>query len=108
MNSKPRSVIITGANKGIGYHLVASLLSGTTPYNIILAARSKENGEKALSQLKAAHPKSVSTVDFRQLDLDNSASRHAFTDWVRNTLGTFDVLVDNAAIGSLVETNNKN
>ena len=98
-SSKTRSIIITGANKGIGYAIIDSLLKDTTSYNIILTARSVENGQKALEELKKSHPQSSSQVSFQQLDLDDAKSQDAFVDWAKNTLGTYDILVDNAGIG---------
>lgn len=104
-SSKPRTLIITGANKGIGYAIVESLLKGPTAYNIILTARNVENGQKALETLKQSHSQSASTVAFHQLDLDNESSQDSFVEWVKKDLGTFDILVNNAGIASRTPTN---
>ena len=43
-----RTLLITGANKGIGLAIVDKLLSETTPYDIILTSRDVKLGEAAI------------------------------------------------------------
>ena len=94
-----RKIVVTGANKGIGYQIVDTLLaSTTTPYDIILTARNPALGQKALEALQVKYPKSPSKVIFHQLDVNDDASISSFADWIRTTQGKIDVLVNNAAI----------
>ena len=54
-----RTILVTGANKGIGYVTVERFLSESTPYDIILTSRDVKLGEKAIETLQAKHPKSI-------------------------------------------------
>ena len=100
-----RTVIVTGANKGIGYSIVETLLQGETPYDIILAARNVKLGEEAQASLAQKHPSSVSKVTFRQLNIDDVASVDEFVDWIKSARhGKVDVLVNNAGIADPKET----
>ena len=54
-----RTILITGANKGVGYVTVGRFLSESTPYDIILTSRDVKLGEKALTTL----PKTLQHFD---------------------------------------------
>jgi len=93
-----RNLLITGANKGVGFGIVEKLVSDPTPYDIILTSRNAELGEKALSTLREKHPKSTSTLTYHQLDLDDDQSIENIVPWIQKTFGKLDILVNNAAI----------
>ena len=93
-----RKIVVTGSNKGIGYSIIEILLASNTPYELILTARNPTLGEKAIETLRAKYPKSLSKLIFRQLDISDEKSVSSFVEWVKNTLGKLDVLVNNAAI----------
>ena len=101
--SQKRNLLITGANKGLGYGTVEKLLSESTPYNITLTARNTALGEKAVSTLREKYSNSVSTLTFHQLDVDNEKSIDELVSWVQKTQGKLDVLVNNAGIGAPTE-----
>ena len=48
---KSLRVIVTGANKGIGYGIVEKFLTASHPYHVIMACRTIENGEDAKKKL---------------------------------------------------------
>ncbi len=96
--TSPRKIVVTGSNKGIGYSIIETLLASATPYELILAARNPTLGEKAVETLRAKYPNSLSKLIFRQLDVSNDASIFSFAEWIKNTLGKIDVIVNNAAI----------
>lgn len=93
-----RTILVTGANKGIGYGIVEMLLSGSTPYDIILTSRDVTRGEKAVSTLQSKYSKSPSTLVYHQLEVNEDKSVDALVSWVGNTFGKLDVLVNNAGI----------
>jgi len=98
LSSQTRSLLITGANKGIGYAIVEKLIAGSTPYDIILTSRDPKLGEKALVALRAKYPNTSSKLTFHQLDINDEKSVSEIISWVEKTYKTIDILVNNAAI----------
>ncbi len=96
--SQRKTLLITGANKGLGYGTVEKLLSESTPYNIILTSRNTSLGEKAVSTLREKYPSSTSTLTYHQLDVDSDKSVDELVSWVQKTHGKLDILVNNAGI----------
>jgi len=99
--SNNRTIIITGANKGIGYTIIETLLSESTPYTIILTARNPVLGNQAVEDLQAKYKNATSKVIFRQLDVTDDKSVDEFVGWVKSSYGKIDALVNNAGLGGL-------
>lgn len=89
--------LITGANKGIGFETARQL--GKQDITIIAAARNKENGIKAVEQLKAEGI----DAEFLQLDVDKEQDILLAYEYILNRYGKLDILVNNAGI--LIENN---
>lgn len=85
-----RVAVVTGANKGIGFHVAQQLLASCTV--VILACRDASRGEAAVRTL--SDPK----ARFMQLDIGDEASIATFAAAVEQDVGRVDVLVNNAAI----------
>jgi NAD(P)-dependent dehydrogenase (short-subunit alcohol dehydrogenase family) len=87
-----KTVLITGANKSIGFETARQL--GALGYGIWLGARDKGRGEAAAEALRAlGHD-----VRFLEIAVENDASVKAAAEHVRQADGKLDVLVNNAAI----------
>jgi len=100
-----RTVIVTGANRGIGYAIIERLLSESTPFDIIFTARNSTAGQEAQQQLSSKVKGSSSKLSFHQLDISNSASIDEFISWIKAEKNSkFDVLVNNAGFGYLRES----
>lgn len=84
--------LVTGANKGIGFETARQL--GKQGVTVIAAARNKENGTKAVEQLKAEGIDAV----FLQLDVDNANDIQFAYEFIENRYGKLDILVNNAGI----------
>lgn len=87
-------IIVTGSNSGIGYEAVKVLAKKRG--HLIMACRSKERGEKAMSKLQAEI--SNSKIELRILDL---ADLDSVSDFATNFLIDFDrldILINNAGV----------
>ncbi|XP_062602464.1 carbonyl reductase [NADPH] 1-like [Saccostrea cucullata] len=84
---------VTGSNKGIGYAVVRGLCKQFEG-DVFLTARDEERGKEAVQSLnnEGLSPK------FHQLDITDKSSIERFTDFIKNTYGGLDVLVNNAGI----------
>jgi len=96
--SNNRNILITGANKGIGYAIAELLTSGKTAYDIIVTSRDPELGTKAIKEIQEKHPNSLSTLTYHQLNVNDQKSVQELVSWVQKTHGKLDVLVNNAGI----------
>jgi len=89
-----RTVLITGANKGIGLE-TARQLAQLGGYFIYLGSRDKARGEAAIKQLNA---EGVTTVEWIQIDVtDIESIRHA-KETIQASTGALDILINNAGI----------
>ena len=88
-----KKILITGANKGIGFETARQLLqSGCYVY---LGSRTLENGQAAVDKLKAEGLIQVETV---QLDVANSESVRAAREAIGRKTDVLDGLINNAGI----------
>jgi len=84
-----KKVLITGANKSIGFEATRQLLK--QGYFVYLGARDKAKGEEAVATLKA---EGLTNVEAIQIDVTNSASIEAASKQIES----LDVLINNAGI----------
>src|SRR5271166_4347775 len=80
-----RTVIITGANSGLGAVTAREL--ARTGAAVIMAVRTPSKGEAAARQI-------AGDIEVRQLDLQDLSSVRRFADWVEKV----DILINNAGI----------
>jgi NAD(P)-dependent dehydrogenase (short-subunit alcohol dehydrogenase family) len=88
-----KKVLITGANKSIGFETARQLLG--KGYFIYLGSRDIKNGREAVAKLKAEGFENIEPI---QIDISDTASIQA----ARQQIDSLDVLINNAGIlGSL-------
>lgn len=84
--------LVTGANKGIGFETAKQL--GKKGITIIAAARNAENGNKAVSKLKAEGI----DAEFLQLDVTDTTQIQQAFEYINTKYGKLDILINNAGI----------
>ena len=89
-----KTVLVTGANKGIGYEVARQLAA--RGFHVFLGARNAELGHKATQELESAGGR----VTFIQLDVADRQSVQAAAREVAGVVDRLDVLVNNAGIVS--------
>ncbi|XP_076046160.1 carbonyl reductase [NADPH] 1-like isoform X2 [Oratosquilla oratoria] len=93
MTSSSRICVVTGANKGIGYGIMKELCQKFDGI-VYLTARNEERGKAAVAELN----KLGYNPSFHLLDIDSKDSINTFAEYLKETYGGLDVLVNNAAI----------
>lgn len=95
-----RTIIVTGANTGLGFdcakHLVRLNVS-----RLILACRSIQKGEAAKETIISSQPtnqKAKTTIEVWPIDMSSYDSVLAFGDRCENSLTRLDAVVENAGI----------
>jgi len=85
-------ILVTGANKGIGFEVVRQLAK--LGHQVILTARDKSKGLEAQKKLKAENL----VVHFLELDITKEESIQQAANKVKSDFGKLDVLINNAGI----------
>ena len=100
-----RVILVTGANKGIGFEAVRLLSEQLPSATILLGTRSLANGEAALSKLQQSPNKpagaSYSNVHPLVLDVSDAASVSKAAEEVKAKHGRLDVLINNHGISNV-------
>jgi NAD(P)-dependent dehydrogenase (short-subunit alcohol dehydrogenase family) len=91
MNEK-KIVLVTGANKGIGFEIVRQL--ARRGFVVILTSRDKAMGMTAQNELR----KENLSIDFVQMDITSEESIQHTYNSVKSTYERLDVLINNAGI----------
>lgn len=93
-NLENKTVVITGANSGIGYYV--AYLCAYYKANVIMAIRNLKRGEDAKNKILNELPEAK--ISLMQLDLANIESILSFTNQIKNEQIDIDVFYNNAGI----------
>lgn len=95
-----KKVLITGANKSIGFETARQLLQ--KGYHVYLGSRDAENGRKAVEKLKA---EGLNEVEAVQIDVSDAESVKAARAEIGEKTDVLDVLINNAGVnGGMPQT----
>ncbi|KAJ3040044.1 hypothetical protein HDV00_011493 [Rhizophlyctis rosea] len=102
MSSEPsKTILVTGANKGIGYHAARILSEKYPSTTILMGSRSVENANSALNKLRSSSTgHSYTNIIPLQIDVSDPASIQRAKEEVQSKYGTLDILVNNAGIAT--------
>ncbi|KUJ24013.1 putative short-chain dehydrogenase/reductase family protein [Mollisia scopiformis] len=82
--------IITGANSGLGFHSARHLLALNLSH-LILAVRSKKNGEEAMGKLQKEFPSA--RLEVWELEMTSYDSIQAFARRIETALSRLDIII---------------
>ncbi|PWJ53902.1 NAD(P)-dependent dehydrogenase (short-subunit alcohol dehydrogenase family) [Dyadobacter jejuensis] len=88
-----KTVLITGANKGIGFESARQLLA--KGFFVFIGSRNKDNGLEAVKKL---HAEGFSNVETVELDVTELASVRTAREEIGKKVSVLDVLINNAGI----------
>ena len=99
--SNRKIALVTGANKGIGYQIAKNLLSHKSKedeqaFCVLLGCRDKALGDKAAEKLSKETQNQA--VDVVQIDLMDHDTIDRAKNYIQDTYGRCDVLINNAAV----------
>lgn len=89
-------ILVTGANRGIGFSIVQATALHVPKATYLLACRTQSSGDEAVSELKKVGV--TATLDVLVLDVTSDASILAARGTIEKKYGHLDVLVNNAGI----------
>ena len=95
MDPKP-TILITGANAGLGLEMVKALYSSGRAYEIIIGGRSLARAEEAADVVKNDFPSTRSTLWPLQIDIEDDQSIQNIFNEVQTKFGRLDALINNA------------
>jgi NAD(P)-dependent dehydrogenase (short-subunit alcohol dehydrogenase family) len=90
-----KNIIVTGSNKGIGFG-IANYLASKQGWNVIMACRNLELGEKSKAEIKEKHPNA--SVQLEKLDVSDSKSIEEFVGTIKQKYQQIHCLVNNAGV----------
>ena len=95
MVAAARVAVVTGANKGVGYHIAQSLVHSGLFSVVVLGCRDPTRGQHAAAEIGGCS-------EYMPLEVGNAASADAFAEALVARHGRCDVLVNNAGNACLV------
>jgi NAD(P)-dependent dehydrogenase (short-subunit alcohol dehydrogenase family) len=100
--SDNRVILVTGANRGIGYEAVKYLSQQLPTDKILLSSRSVQNGETAIEKMKKEQSgHDFSNVEVIELDITKQASLSSAVDVIREKYGKLTDLLHNTGISNV-------
>ena len=98
MAAVKQTVLITGANTGLGLEVVKALSASEHAYTIIIAGRSPQKVKDAIKQVQSEFPNTKSTFDEVQIDIESDESIVKAFEKVSGSYDHLDCLINNAGM----------
>ena len=99
---KEKIVLVTGANKGIGFGIAKHL--GKSGWQVIISARDGQRAEKAINELKSA---GVNVLGWVNLELRDLNSIEQAAKEIQEKYAGISLLVNNAGIPGDMSVNSE-
>lgn len=91
-----KKVLITGANKGIGFEMARQLAN--KGYYVFMGSRDLENGSEAVKKLQE---EGINSVEAIQLDVTDADSVTSAREQIGHKTDVLDILINNAGINGI-------
>lgn len=97
-----KTLLITGANKGIGFQVARTVLQQGLPYKIIVTSRNTYKGLDAIDNLHDEFNirRNDNKIDIGLLDVTEDQSIERFMTWFNDKYGKVDTVIHNAGIAT--------
>lgn len=98
-----RVILVTGANKGIGYAMCKKILETQPAIHVLLGARDEKRGAQAVNSLLMEVPNSQNRLEFLPIDVTSDKSVRAAAAIVASRFGSSSAIwgiVNNAGIAA--------
>jgi NAD(P)-dependent dehydrogenase (short-subunit alcohol dehydrogenase family) len=102
MSHAQKAALVTGGSKGIGRAIAAALLESGT--HVLITGRDAASLASAAASLGPHAQQSGARIETFAGDVRREAEARAMVDAAVQRFGGFDILINNAAVGILVET----
>ena len=86
-----KTIVVTGANRGLGFSLIEQLMAKQKPYKFILTSRNEENAIQAVERLTKQYPTYRDLIDHDVLDVSDESSTLHFCNWFEHKHGKADI-----------------
>ena len=95
-----RCAVVTGGNKGIGFHCVEILHAQLDDsYDVVLTSRSRQLGQAAVQELRRTSSSEASDSErivYHQCDIASEESVETLRSWIAAEYGGVNILINNA------------
>ena len=91
-----RTVVVTGANSGLGYEATRASARKGAP--VVMACRSLDRGEQAATDIRETIDPTGAVLNVRECDLADLASVESFAEGVREEYDQLHALCNNAGV----------
>lgn len=98
MRYKDKTVIVTGAGRGIGKAIAAAYAAEGA--NVMIAELDEELGQKAVREITAREKTPVGQVQFMLCDVSSEEAIAALIQQTVGRFGSIDILINNAGIAN--------
>ena len=88
-----KNVLITGANKGIGFEVAKQMAQ--LGYYVYLGSRDEQNGIAAVNRIKS---EGIINIELLKIDVSDSNSIKQAASVLESKIAALDILINNAGI----------
>ena len=105
--SSLKTILVTGANRGIGYAIAEGIAKNIGDYQVIITSREKSKADEAAKKIEDKYPAAKGRIFGAAADIGETATVDALKSYIQQTFGSLDVIINNAGVLSWDDLNIK-